>query len=270
MSIVYFENTADRTKFVTKCFALENIAEKVQNKKVLIKPNMVSYEPYPTTTHPETVQTVVKLLQGHAKSVVVGDGKAFDCRVDIAEYPLARLCQSLNVDFVDFSKTEMKKVKTPSGFELELSNAISEFDFIVSLPVLKYNFSTGITGALKNQYGFLSDDEKQHLHHSRDKDIHKAIAELSRIRKPDFYIVDAIQTMICAQEMRHGGKPAELGCMFAGTDPVSLDAYGFEILKIVEKKLKPLFRKSSPEQVLHLKYAADFGVGNLNYELKQI
>ncbi|MCW4010393.1 MAG: DUF362 domain-containing protein [Candidatus Bathyarchaeota archaeon] len=270
MSTVYWEKTTNRRVFVQKFFAAEKVAEKVRGKTVLVKPNMVSYEAYPTTTHLETVQAVVEQLKKSADKVGVGDGKAFDCPVDILQYPIAKLCRNLNVDFVDLAKPKMKTIRTQSGFDLEVSSALWEFDCMVSLPVLKYNFSTGLTGALKNQYGFLSDHEKQFLHQNKNKDIHKAIAELSRVRKPDFYVVDAVQTMICAQEMRHGGKTAELGCMYAGADPVSLDAYGFELLVKVERKLKRILGKPKPEQIRHLKYAAEFGVGKIDYELKPI
>lgn len=266
---IYFERTANRPSFVDKYFRVVDLDEKVKDLSVLVKPNIVSYEPYPTTTHPETLREVIKHLQHSAKRTVVGDGKAFDCDTDITQHPLALECKSLNVEFVDFSKTEMKTVRTESGFDLEISRMMFDFDVVISLPVLKYNFTTGLTGALKNQYGFLSDEEKKHLHLCRDKNIHRAIAELSRIRKPDFYVVDAVQTMICAQELRHGGRVYnDLGIMFAGTDPVSLDSYGFEILKDVEKRLRKVFRKAKPEQILHLKYAIDFGVGKPDFDLK--
>jgi len=37
----------------------------------------------------------------------------------------------------------------------------------------------------------------------------------------NLFIVDAVQTMVKAQEYRHGGCPAELGLMISGVDPVS-------------------------------------------------
>jgi uncharacterized Fe-S center protein len=62
----------------------------------------------------------------------------------------------------------------------------------------------------------------------------------------------------------------EIGIMFAGTDPVSLDAYGFEILKDVERRLRKWFGKNTPEQILHIKYAIDFGLGSSDINLKSL
>jgi uncharacterized protein (DUF362 family) len=48
--------------------------EKAQ--EIFIKPNIVSYEHYPTTTHPETLDAILNFLKG--KQITVGDAPAFD------------------------------------------------------------------------------------------------------------------------------------------------------------------------------------------------
>lgn len=270
MSDVYFERTEDRAGFVDKYVRIADFAGIVKGKSVLVKPNIVSFEPYPTTTHPETLQAVLKHLKGNACKTVVADGPACDCKTDLKLHLLGQICDSLNVDFVNLSTIAMKNVWTKSGFDLEVSSLVFDFDFIISLPVLKSHYVCGLTGALKNQYGILSSREKRDLHFAGTKDLHKAIAELSRIRKPDFYIVDAVETLIGAQEIRHGGKIEKLGYVFAGTDPVSLDSFGFELLKNVERRLHRVFRKCVPQQIKHIKYAIDFGVGEPEFVLHNL
>ncbi len=63
------------------------------------------------------------------------------------------------------------------------------------------------------------------------KDIDRGIAEINAVAKPDLFIVDAVQTLIDAQELRHGGKLKDLGYMLGGTDPVSLDSFGFRLFR---------------------------------------
>jgi uncharacterized protein (DUF362 family) len=55
MSTIYFTKNLDRKRFVA------SVISKFRNDikgKVLIKVNLVSYNPYPTTTHPEMIEAV--------------------------------------------------------------------------------------------------------------------------------------------------------------------------------------------------------------------
>jgi uncharacterized protein (DUF362 family) len=153
-----------------------------------------------------------------------------------------------------------RKVRTQS-LKLEVSQLAFENDFIISLPVLKSHGICSLTEALKNQLGFLSVAEKRRLHWKRD--VHRVIAELNEVVKPNLYIVDAVQTLINTNEVRHGGQPKTLGYMLAGTDPVSLDALGLKLLKEVEPKL----RGKNLDDILHLRYAVDLGIGEPGYEI---
>ena len=139
----------------------------------------------------------------------------------------------------------------------------SEYDFILSLPVLK-SHGMGLTGALKNQLGFLPAAEKLQSHRVRDMNL--VIAELNEVVRPHLYIVDAVETMIDTNEVRHGGRPHPLGYMLAGTDPVSLDVAGFALLKEVEPKLEG----KSVDDILHVKHAASIGVGEIQHKIIEI
>ena len=54
-----------------------------------------------------------------------------------------------------------------------------------------------------------------------------------------------------------------LGYMLAGTDPVSLDVVGLELLKEVEPKL----RGKHFDDIPHLRDAVNLGVGEPRYEI---
>ena len=266
MATIYSARTGDRGSFVDGVSKVLDLAQIVKNRSILIKPNIVSAEPYPTTTHPETLRAVLNHVHGVAERILVADGPAFESEFRLESHDLAGVCKEFNLDLVDLSAQKMRRVQTSSGFELEVSDLIFEFDVVVSLPVLKSHCICSLTGALKNQYGLLSSREKRGLHFDGVKDIHKAIAELTRIRKPDIYVVDAVETLVKAQERRHGGKRKKLGYMFAGTDPVALDSYGLELLKQVEKRLK----KAHPEDIQHIKHAVNLGLGETEFSLQSL
>lgn len=263
MSAVYMREGGNRGEFVTAVFQRLEVTRKYANKRVLIKPNIVSHEPYPTTTHPAVLETCLQLLLPAASKIIVADGSAWDAgdsKRIIENHPLKRSCEKLGVIIDDLLADGASKIRTQSG-ELEVSRMAFEYDFILSLPVLKSHSICGLTGALKNHIGFLSVAEKRRLHYSRN--VHKVIAELNSIIKPDLYIVDAVETLINTNEIRHGGRPHALGYMLAGTDPVSLDVLGFELLKKIEPKLK----NKNYGDIPHLRQAIESGIGEPVYEV---
>ena len=261
---VYLKKTKNRKRFVKRVFEKTEIRKEIgEAKKILLKPNIVSFEPYPTTTHPDLLRVCLEILLGFKKEVLVADGPAHDAGDSekiIREHPLKKVCDKLGVQLIDLNHQPFKKVRTKS-FDLEISAIPFKYDYIISLPVLKSHGECGITGALKNQYGLLSPRDKLKLH---GMNIHQAIAELNLAVRPNFWIIDAIQTLIETNEVRHGGKLKGLGFMLAGKDPVSLDIEGLNLLKKVDLDLK----NKNPEDILHLKYAIDLGVGESEYEIK--
>jgi len=141
------------------------------------------------------------------------------------------------------------------GVEVETVAVPFEYDLLISLPVLKSHFVCKFTGALKNQLGFIAARDRMPMHF--EKDIHRVIAATNMIIRPDFYVMDAIDTLILSNEVRHGGKPGSLGFMLAGSDPVALDMAGFELLKKIDPKLKG----QNYESIRYLKHAIDLGIG---------
>lgn len=156
----------------------------------------------------------------------------------------------------------IKKVMA-RNFDLEISQMAFDFDLIISLPVLKMHGICDLTGALKNVLGFLSTDDKRRLHWNLDA--HRVIAELNEIIKPSLHIVDGVQTLVNTNELRHGGKPRTMGYMLGGSDAVSLDALGLELLG----KVEPRLRRKRVKDVSHLRYAVELGVGEPGYEISE-
>jgi len=148
---------------VTSAFEELEIEKRLEGvKKLLIKPNIVSYEPYPTTTHPEVLEACLEYLVGRGLDIEVGDGPAFDAgssKEIIESHPLREVCERFDIPLIDLLEGEIVRRKA-GDIELELSKSAFEYDFILSLPVLKSHFTCSLSGALKNQFGFLSSKER--------------------------------------------------------------------------------------------------------------
>ena len=102
--------------------------------------------------------------------------------------------------------------------------------------------------------------------HMGKKNIHDGIAELNTLLKPDLTIMDAVVSLLNANEVRHGGIKQNIGYLMAGTDPVALDAYGFTLLKKADPEWKP----ESLHDISHIRKAIELGVGNPEYQLLEL
>ena len=107
--------------------------------------------------------------------------------------------------------------------------------------------------------------ERIKLHFGR-KNIHKGVAEINAILRPGLFILDAVEVLIKSNEVRIFGVRKSLGYMLAGTDPVALDARGLELLGSVDKTL----RGKTPQDVRHLAFAAEYGVGAIDGLIEEI
>ena len=262
--MIYFSRTGDREHFVDQI--IELFAEPLlKAKKVFVKPNIVSYEKYPTTTHPEILEAVLKRLVG--RDILVGDGPAIDAgrssRI-LQKSPLNEVCKSYGIKLQNLH-SNMRTVQSPRGYRIKVSTLPLACDFVISLPVLKVHGMVGLSGALKNQFGYLSKQDRL-LMHCKIKSLDKGIAEANAAVPTNLFIVDAVETMIKAQECRHGGCPAKLNTLIAGTDPVSLDLFGLQLLK----KLEPKFEEKQKQALGHIEYASDYGLGKKDFTLKEI
>lgn len=258
---VFYTRNPDRTAFVNEI--LSRFKDEISGK-IFIKVNLVSHEQYPTTTHPEMVEAVVKNLQG--ATIAVGDGHAVDVgKLKVENTALYEVCQKYDVPFINFYEMEMQTIKSPRGYELTVSTFPSQYDCIISLPVLKIHLECSMTGALKNAFGYLAKRDRVHMHMGK-KNIHDGIAELNTFLKPNLTITDAIVTLTNANEVRHGGFKQDLGYLLAGKDPVALDAFGFTLLK----KVAPKWTPNSPHDVHHIRKAIELGIGNPEYQLVEI
>jgi uncharacterized protein (DUF362 family) len=260
-SAVYLKETDDRSGF-TRSVLMKHKGE-WSGRKVFVKPNVVSFERYPTTTHPEVLRQVLGSLSKEGCEVIVGDGPspdAGDSTRIIENHSLQEVCGEFDIELCNLHEEPFRKVMTKTGYKLKVSEVPFSFEYMISLPVLKYHPWTTMTGALKNLFGLLQNRERM-LMHSRLKSIHRGIAELHNVFKANIIIMDGCRTMRAANELRHGGKVLRLGYMFAGQDPVALDVAGLALLR----NIIPELENKGYQDIEHIKQSIKIGIGNPDY-----
>lgn len=270
MSVVYRRHTAERAEFVRSVFEVFSSALKTR-RRILVKPNLVSAEPYPATTHPEVLDAVLGILKDMGKEVVVADEPAVDARRSAAfEGPLAEVCRrhGLVLEKLAIDGTVRTRVPRPGGPAYRVFYRAIACDGRISLPVLKVHRlkSIGLTGALKNQFSFLSRAERIACHLGL-RDIHRAIVDVNLIAPVDVVLMDAVEVLIGANERRQGGRPAALGTLLAGDDPVALDHLGFSLLAGTGD---PKLAGRAAEDIVYIRRAVESKLGSKIYRVLDI
>ena len=264
-SKIYFSRKAEVGPFLEK--VVEVYSARLKGR-ILLKPNLVSHEPYPTTTDPDLFRTLIHLLKPKAE-LAAGDACAADLarpEVALKDHALLKISREEAVRFYDFYEEEMIEKESGLGDVLRFSALPAQYDLVLSLPVLKTHIILLLTGALKNSIGFLDRKDRIGGHFQGIPRLERSIVGVNQLVRPGLFIVDFRETLLNANELRHGGKRAKGGWILAGEDPVALDWFGFSLLKEIEPRLAG----KKPEDLPYLDLAAKKGLGNKEFELFEL
>lgn len=234
---------------------------------VALKPNISFPNPpqWGTTTSPWVVKAVAELcLEAGAKRVIVVDnplGGAPMKNIErsgiggaVAGIPGVKVMM-MN-DRRKFSLIEddsMRELKS-----VEIARILGKVDLLINLPTAKAHNETGVSLGMKNLMGLIWDRKVFHQAYN----LERAIAELSSCIRPGLIIMDVSRALLNNGPMGPG-RVADIGKIVAGTDPVAVDSF---TLTLAEFNL----RRMTPEQVPHIRCAAEMGLGTANLEEMEI
>ncbi len=265
---VYHSEKGGRKEFIRRAAGLI-LNDTASKHNILIKPNIVSADTYPATTHPALLEELIILLKGFGKNVYVADGPSLDRGRNVLQKSgLLSVCVKHGVKIFNFKSLPGETIEHGSlCWKFRIYRMPFDFDYQISLPVLKSHIlkSVMMSCALKNQFAFIANVDRLKLHLLNR--INTAIADINTLIRPDFFIVDAVEVLLGANEKRYGGFAAKCGTLFCGSDPVALDGYGFVLLKNAgEKKLAG----RSIRDVPYIAEAEKRGLGSTSYMLETI
>lgn len=216
--------------------------------KVVIKPN-IAWNRTPdqcANTNPEVVATIVKLCKkAGAKEIIVMDNPVNPWNVTYTVSGIKEVVEREG----GIMKPPVEWITVNIGGEVlkeaEILKEVYECDILIDVPVVKVHSGGVVTIAMKNFMGIVKD--RGYFHRT---DLHKCIAEITKyiLPKTKLIILDAIKVML-TRGPQGPGELKELNMVIGGTDIVALDAYGTTLLN------------KKPEQVPHIRYAAEMGLG---------
>jgi uncharacterized protein (DUF362 family) len=219
----------------------------VKGKTVLLKPNLVGFDPLcEMNTHPYVIAaTRESFLRLGAAQVLIGDGPAMDRDTEaiIESVRLREFAGPLGGIFVDLNLDDVKRVVLSTHAsrlnELYLPKTVLGVDFLVSMPKLKTHHWAGVTLSLKNMFGIVPGScygwPKNVLHWAG---IDKSILDINAALRPDFAIVDGIVGMEGNGPIQ--GTPKPCGVLVLGDDPVAVDATCCRVMGLRPEKVKYL------------------------------
>jgi len=207
-----------------------DISSKIKNKKVLLKPNLLSAHlpQEAVTTHPEFLRAVIKLFKERNNEVVVGDSPSttnFD--EVVSKTGIKKVCEEEQVELINLSTyptTEFEFNKFGCK-KLVVSKIVTEVDFVVNLPKLKTHSLTILTCGIKNMYGIVPGLTKSlyHKYAPHPSDFLEILYAVYSFRPPDLTIVDGIIGM--DGEGPAGGNPKKFGLILTSEDATVIDYF---------------------------------------------
>lgn len=233
----------------------------LKGKNVLVKPNVVGSRSNPTTTNPELVGTVVKLLYKHgAAKVYVGDMSAMirgGTAGNMEATGIARAARRAGAETVHFEDHGWVKVKVDSRYfrEVEVSEWFFKVDRVINLPVIKTHQYAGYSICLKNFVGATHFSQRPYLINRNHWE--EVVADLNLAFSFPLHIVDGTRTMIKGGPW--DGESENTNLVLAGGDPVACDVAGLAIIKSFGRWERLASR--SPWQMGQVKRAVELGLG---------
>lgn len=233
--------------------ALSDIKYKPHHERVLIKPCIPSPCqngcPY-ITNHKITSGVIDYLKYQGIKEIIVGEGPLRDYERTFVVSGYEKMCKERNVRLINLHHTERKAVAWDYG-ELHVPSMILDSEYI-NIAKLKVHTSTTVTLSMKNQMGLLRKEDNKKIHLLG---LHRPIAALSGVVKPNLVIIDAINGEQGGPPGKHGQEVCGINLIICGTTLLSTDATATNLMGF------------EPENIKHLKIARDMGIGGFEDEI---
>ena len=241
--------TSNRESGIKRAVELLGI-NPLNGKDVLLKPNFNTADPFPGSTHNDTLtHLILHLKKMGAKAITIGErsGPPDTCSV-LKEKGIYDLCKKLAVALINFEElppadwihVKPEKSNWRNGFDV--AKPILDSKCIVATCCLKTHGYGGVfTMSLKLSVGITHKKNMRELHTSFFS-MRKMIAEINQVYTPSLILLDGIEAFVDGGPMKGTKKRANV--MLAGTDRIAIDAAGLSVLKelgsnkdIMEKKI---------------------------------
>ncbi|NVM23264.1 MAG: DUF362 domain-containing protein [Desulfobacterales bacterium] len=228
--------TSDRESGTKKAVELLGM-NPVKGKDVLLKPNFNTADPFPGSTHNDTLtHLILQLKNMGAKSITIGERSGPpDTASVLKQKRIYDLSKKLGVGLINFEelppngwiRVKPEKSHWRDGFDV--AKPILDSKCVVTTCCLKTHKYGGVfTMSLKLSVGITHKRDMGELHTSFFS-MRKMIAEINQVYTPSLILLDGIEAFVDGGPMEGPKKRGNV--MIAGTDRIAIDAVGLAILK---------------------------------------
>lgn len=224
--------------------------------RVVIKANVCGTLPPEAAvcTHPEMVAAAIRACReaGAADVLVV----SHDPRRSFTSTGTDKAVEAAGGRWDAIGRRDQyREAPVPRGYLLgreEIAVAVLEADVFINMPIVKQSPEVMLSAALKNLMGVNWNRIRFH-----ETDLNQGIAELAGAVRHDLVITDANHVLLSGGPMGPG-TVKRAGEVFAGFDPVAMDAYAARYLEL------------APEAVPAVRIAHELGIGSMDLSALRI
>lgn len=267
---VFLIKTADRNMGIVNLLRQFDLKE-FYEKNVALKANFNSADPYPASTHINTLEVLVKNLQESGiNSLIMAERSGMsNTRKVLEDMGVFELALELDFDVIvldELSKDEWTKIPRDGTHWLRgffIPKVFMEADKVVQTCCLKtHRFGGHFTLSLKNSVGLVAKrvpggiyNYMAELHLSPYQRL--MIAEINKFYDVDLVIMDAMKAFVNMGPEQ--GKVVEPRLLLACRDRVAVDAVGIAILRSYQTTKDVM--KGRIFELDQIRRAAELGVG---------
>jgi uncharacterized protein (DUF362 family) len=239
MTTISLVKTSDRVEGVRKAITLLG-TNPVKGKTVVLKPNFNSADPFPGSTHNETLRGLVTTLQSMGATKVVlaeRSGPGDSTRRVMEKKGIFELAKELNFEIVNLEELGVagwvhlrpENSHWPNGFHFP--RLYHEAECIVQTCCLKTHAYGGhFTLSLKNSVGLVPRVGYPYMSQLHSSPFQRdMIAEINVAYSPAIVVLDGLECFVDGGPAR--GTIASPRVIIAGNDRVAIDAVGVAILR---------------------------------------
>ena len=233
----------------------------MEDKEVLIKPNLNTSDPSPGSTHIDTLSSLLEMIKpDHPRQVIVADRSGpMDTREVFEKKGLFELGEEEGFECLVFDEMsdELYKSFQPPGSHWRdgflFARPVTRADRVICLCCLKtHQYGGHFTMSLKLATGMVHRKNMDELHSSKYQ--REMIAEMNYAYEPNLVIMDGVEAFYTGGPMHGGLWRANL--TFASKDRVALDAVGVAALKMhgttPEIERRPVFMQDQIRRAVEL------------------
>ncbi len=255
--------TKDRADGIRKVLGLLEIAP-MKGKRVFLKPNFNSADPFPASTHNDTLRALVtEVKERGAAGIILGERSGPPPTQKVMEekgiFALSRDLGFEVINFEDLAEGDWVAFNPPGshwpdGFSVP--RPLVESEYIVSTCCLKTHQYGGVfTMSLKLSVGATPKNLMRLLHSSPDQRL--MIAEINAAYSPKLIVLDGLEAFVDGGPS--SGRKASPEIIIAGTDRIAVDAAGIAVLK--EQGSNDAIMNTRIFEQEQIKRAAELGLG---------